>query len=107
MNCQSDPRKGRFVARCLCKGKAMFRNYLAAALRNIARSRFYAAISILGLAVGLTAAIVVGLIIRDQLIYDRFIPGYERTYLVSTIAIPKGHPALYQPLSPSWTAEHI
>jgi len=85
----------------------MLRNYLAAALRNIARSRIYAAISILGLAVGLTAAIVVGLIIRNQLTYDHFIPGHERTYLVTTIAIPKGHPVLYQPLSPSWTAEHI
>ena len=34
----------------------MFRNYLVTALRNLARNRLYAAISILGLAVAFTAA---------------------------------------------------
>jgi len=85
----------------------MFRNYLAAALRNIARSRFYATISILGLAVGLSAALLVGLIIHHELTYDHFIPGYDRTYLIATIAIPKGHPELYNAESTSWLAEEI
>lgn len=85
----------------------MFRNYLAAALRNIARSRWYAAISILGLAVGLAAALLVGLIIRSELTYDHFIPGYERTYLVATVATPTGHPALYDAESTSWLADDI
>ncbi|HEY6454633.1 MAG TPA: ABC transporter permease [Steroidobacteraceae bacterium] len=85
----------------------MFRNYLAAALRNIARSRLYATISILGLAVGLSAALLVGLIIHHELTYDHFIPGYDRTYLIATIAIPTGHPALYDAESTSWLAEAI
>ena len=34
----------------------MVRNYLAAALRNLARNRLYAAINIVGLSVGFAAA---------------------------------------------------
>jgi putative ABC transport system permease protein len=53
----------------------LFSNYLAAALRALLRSRFYSAISILGLALGLCAAMLVALIIRNETTYDRFIPG--------------------------------
>jgi putative ABC transport system permease protein len=59
----------------------MFRSYFAAALRNLARSRFYAGISIAGLAIGLWAALLSFLVIRSQLTFDHFIPGYERIYL--------------------------
>jgi putative ABC transport system permease protein len=54
----------------------MFRNYLAVALRNLARSRWYSAINILGLAVGLAAAMIMALYVRSELTYDRFIPGH-------------------------------
>ena len=36
----------------------MFRNYLAAALRNLVRNRLYAAINILGLGIGFAAALL-------------------------------------------------
>src|SRR5262245_9053971 len=62
----------------------MFRNYLAAALRALMRSRFYAAIGIGGLALGLCAALVAVLVLRNQYSFDRFVPGYERIYLVGT-----------------------
>ena len=39
----------------------MFRNYLAAAVRNMARNRLYAAISIVGLGVAMAAAVLIGL----------------------------------------------
>jgi len=41
----------------------MFRNYLAAALRNLARNRFYAALNISGLAVGFSAALLIVLFV--------------------------------------------
>jgi putative ABC transport system permease protein len=44
----------------------MFSNYLAAALRNLARNRLYAGIDIIGLAVGFAAAILMGLFVRDE-----------------------------------------
>src|ERR1700733_4072770 len=61
----------------------MFRNYLMAALRNLARSRLHAAINIVGLAVGLCAALLIALFVRDEYSYDRFFPGYRDVYLLT------------------------
>ena len=43
----------------------MFRNYLAAALRNLVRNRVSASINIAGLALGFTAALLIALFVRD------------------------------------------
>jgi putative ABC transport system permease protein len=61
----------------------MWRNYLSAAIRNLFRSRAYASINILGLAIGFTAAILIGLFVRDELSYDRMWPNAERIYRLS------------------------
>src|SRR5579862_9736354 len=61
----------------------MWRNYLAAALQNLFRNRAYAAVNILGLALGFTAAILIGLYVRDELSYDRMYPDAQRTYRLS------------------------
>jgi len=58
----------------------MFRNYLAAAWRSARRDRFYALLNILGLGLGFAAAILIGLFVRDELSYDRFLPGYQDVY---------------------------
>ena len=60
----------------------MFRSYIVAALRNLARNRLYAGINIVGLAAGFAAAILIALFIRDELSFDRFWPDYQRVYLV-------------------------
>jgi putative ABC transport system permease protein len=60
----------------------MFRNVLAAALRNLARNPLYAAISIASLAVGMAAAILTGLYIRDETAFDGAIPGVDKVYVV-------------------------
>jgi len=73
----------------------MFRSYLAAALRNLARSGLYSAISIFGLAVGLCAAILAGLVARNQLAFEHFVPGYENTYLGVSELMPSGRPPGY------------
>jgi putative ABC transport system permease protein len=71
----------------------MFRNYLAAALRNLSRNRLYAGVTIFGMAVGFTAALLIGLYVRDELTYDRFIPGAGRVYLYAeTILLPAARP---------------
>jgi len=61
----------------------MFRNYLAAALRNLSRNRLYAGVTILGLTIAFTSAILIGLYLRHELTYDRFIPGHERVFLIT------------------------
>ncbi|HEX5264872.1 MAG TPA: ABC transporter permease, partial [Phenylobacterium sp.] len=61
----------------------MFRNYLAAALRNLQRNGLYAGITIAGLAVGFASALLIGLYLRHELTYDRFIAGHERVFLMN------------------------
>ncbi|MGZ3368904.1 MAG: ABC transporter permease [Caulobacteraceae bacterium] len=71
----------------------MFRNYLAAAIGNIGRNGFYAGITILGLAVSFAAAILIGLFLRDEYTFERFIPGHERVYrLENDIVLPGQKP---------------
>jgi putative ABC transport system permease protein len=61
----------------------MFRNYLAVALRNLARNRLYAVINVAGLAIGFAAAILVALYVHHELNFEDFIPGYQRIYRIS------------------------
>src|ERR1700685_537018 len=61
----------------------MFRNYLMAALRNLARNRLYSSINIIGLAVGFGAALLIALFVRDEYTYDRFFPNYRDVYLLT------------------------
>jgi putative ABC transport system permease protein len=78
----------------------MFRNYLMAALRNLARNRLYAGINIGGLAIGFAAAILIGLFVRDEFSYDSFIPGHQQVYRVSTIRIVPGRGPMFVPVVP-------
>ena len=66
-----------------CRAK-MFRNYLAVAVRNLARNRLYASINIAGLAVGFCAALLIVLYVRSEYSYDHFFPGYRDVYLVTS-----------------------
>ena len=68
----------------------MFANVLAAALRNLARNRLYAAISIASLAIGMAAAILTGLYVRDEVAFDHFVPGYENVFEVRSNAVLPG-----------------
>jgi len=67
----------------------MLRNYLASALGNLARNRLYAAINVAGLALGVAAALLIGLYVRDELSFDHFIPGHRDAYLVTTHTVDK------------------
>jgi putative ABC transport system permease protein len=60
----------------------MFRNYLTIALRNIVRHKLYSFINIAGLAVGLACLILIILFVRDELSYDKWIPGSDKLYRV-------------------------
>lgn len=61
----------------------MFRNYLAATLRNLARNRLYAVINVVGLGVGFAAAILAALYVHHELTFEHFIPGYQNIYRIS------------------------
>jgi len=74
----------------------MFRNYLVTALRNFARHKLYSFINIAGLAVGLACAIFIILFVRDELSYDKWIPGTENLYRVEvTWTVPGQQPLVW------------
>jgi putative ABC transport system permease protein len=60
----------------------MIGNYLTIALRNLARHKLHSFINIAGLAVGLACVIFILLFIRDELSYDKWIPGTQNLYRV-------------------------
>jgi putative ABC transport system permease protein len=71
----------------------MYRNYLITALRNIARHKLYSFISIAGLAVGLACVALIILFVRDELSYDKWVPGAGNLYRVEmTLRTPSRPP---------------
>ncbi len=58
----------------------MFRNWLITILRNLVRDKYYSAINILGLAVGLAVTIFIILYIYDEVTYDRSHLLYKRIF---------------------------
>jgi putative ABC transport system permease protein len=78
----------------LTREPVMFRNYVATAVGNLARNKLYAAITILGLAVAFTVAILVGQFVRNEFSYNHWIPGHERIYKVRSLVQPAGQAPL-------------
>jgi putative ABC transport system permease protein len=60
----------------------MFQNYFRTAWRSLLRNRLYSILNVLGLAIGMAVALLIGLWVHDQVTYDCFFPGYEQTYQV-------------------------
>lgn len=58
----------------------MIKNFIIVAIRNIKRNPFYSLLNIFGLAVGLTAALIIILFIRDELGFDKTGKNYNRIY---------------------------
>ena len=85
----------------------MLRNYIAVALRNIARSPLYAAISVFGLAVGICAALIAAIVIHTEYHYDQFIPGFERTFLLAHIGSRPSSPRNHSEYTSSRVARNV
>ena len=60
----------------------MIKNYFIIAWRNISRHKVYTAINVLGLALGVSACIVIYLITSYDLSFDKFHPDKERIYRI-------------------------
>ena len=60
----------------------MIKNYLIIALRNFLKNRAYTMINVLGLSLGLTACIIIFLVIDYDLSFDKFHSRYERIYRI-------------------------
>ena len=66
----------------------MWRNYLTIGFRTLGRSRTYAFINIVGLAVGLAACLMLLLYVRYERSYDSWLPGAADLYQLQTRYIP-------------------
>jgi len=62
----------------------MIKNYLKIALRNFSRNKVFAFINISGLAIGISAALVIYLIVQYEFSYDTFHKDGDRIYRVVT-----------------------
>ena len=84
---------------------SMIKNYLTIAFRNLHRNLSYTAISVLGLAVGMAACLLIGLYVGDELSYDDFhvkanrihVMGMDNNFFGRSMATP-------YPLAPAMEA---
>lgn len=58
----------------------MWRNYLTVGVRSLVKSRAYAIINVLGLAIGMAACLMILLFVRYEMSYDKWLPGNENIY---------------------------
>lgn len=59
---------------------SLFKNYLRSLYRNALRDKFFTFLNLLGLAIGITATILIILYIQDQLTVDRYNENFDRIY---------------------------
>jgi len=58
----------------------MLKNYIVTALRNLKKHKSYTFINILGLCIGITAALIIVLFVKSELSYDKFFNDYDKIY---------------------------
>ncbi len=75
----------------------MFKNYLITALNNLIKNKLYSTINIVGLAIGLSACIVISLYVKDQYSYDKHWENSDRIYRVNCdLDIPGREPVKFR-----------
>lgn len=61
----------------------MLKNYLKIALRNLINQKVYSGINVFGLAIGLSACILVGLFIKQELDYESYYKNADNIYRIA------------------------
>ena len=71
----------------------MWLSFFMAALRNLGRNRLHGALTIGSLGLALAVVILVGLVVRNEQQFDRFMPDMDRTYMFTLSGtLPGGVP---------------
>ncbi|HBK88597.1 MAG TPA: hypothetical protein DDZ56_08105, partial [Cytophagales bacterium] len=60
----------------------MFRNYFVVAVRNMLKYKFFTAINMIGMTVGIASCLLLMLYVSNELTYDNFHPDADRLYQV-------------------------
>ncbi|HEY5825482.1 MAG TPA: ABC transporter permease [Cyclobacteriaceae bacterium] len=84
----------------------MLKNYLTIAFRNLKKHRFYTAINIFGLAIGIASCLLIMLYVTNELSYDKHHEATDRIYrLNSEIKFGPNH--LVMAVSPAHLADAL
>jgi putative ABC transport system permease protein len=78
----------------------MIRNFLKITLRNIIRHKAYSTISVLGLAIGFSAFILISLFINYEYSWDKHNKNYDRIYRIQRLYIKAQHAMNGNDISP-------
>jgi hypothetical protein len=62
----------------------MLKNYFKIAWRSLTRSKWLGAINILGLTIGITAALLLFIVVQYELSFDKFLTNYDQIYRIVT-----------------------
>ncbi|HAA10227.1 MAG TPA: hypothetical protein DCE41_00470, partial [Cytophagales bacterium] len=60
----------------------MIRNYIKVAFRNLWKYKFYSAINVLGLSIGIASVLLMVLYVQHELSYDQYYEDADRIYRV-------------------------
>ena len=78
----------------------MLRNYIKIAFRNLVKNKVFSLINVLGLAIGVSACLVIYLLVSFELSFENFQPDHERIYrITSGFKNPEGNVQLNAGLS--------
>ena len=80
----------------------MLKNYFKISIRNLKKHTVYTVINVFGLALGMACCIAIGLFVRDEMRYDRFIDAADRIYRVALDVSFQG-----QPMQTAFTARPL
>ena len=89
----------------------MFKNYVKITIRTLKHNKSYAFINVMGLALGLASTIVIFLVVKNELSYDKFHRKSDRTYRVTMNALDY-NPSVSFAIAPAFEndfpeAEHV
>ena len=73
-------------------GRVMLKNYLLVAFRNFSRNKVFSVINILGLSIGISASLVIFLIVQYAYSFDRFEKNAGRMFRVVSDYSFQGEP---------------
>jgi predicted permease len=62
----------------------MFKNYFKTALRTFSKNKVTTAINVLGLSIGISAALIIFMVIQYDFSFDKYEPGRENIYRIVT-----------------------
>ena len=85
----------------------MWRNYLTVGLRAMLNNKVYAFVNVVGLAIGIAAAVLIVLYVRFETGYDKWLPASDRIVQLQMTVKPRDGEASRSALAPRVAVDHL